>query len=62
MKLVEECIKVSGVKSGIVLDPFMGTGTTAIAALNQDCKYIGFDVDNDYIAFANRRISGVLPI
>ena len=44
-------------KSGIVLDPFMGTGTTAIAALNQDCKYIGFDVDSDYIAFANRRIN-----
>ena len=57
VKLVEECIKVSGIKSGIVLDPFMGTGTTAIAALNQGCEYLGFDVDNDYIAFANRRIN-----
>ena len=57
VKLVEDCIRVSGVKSGILLDPFMGTGTTAIAALNQDCKYIGFDIDSDYIAFANRRIN-----
>ena len=57
VKLVEDCIRVSGVKSGIVLDPFIGTGTTAIAALNQDCKYIGFDIDSDYIAFANRRIN-----
>ena len=56
VKLVEECIKVGGVKSGVVLDPFMGTGTTAIAALNQGCEYIGFDVDNEYITFANRRI------
>ena len=56
MKLVEECIKVSGVKSGIVLDPFMGTGTTAIAALNQGCEYFGFDVDNEYITFARQRI------
>jgi len=35
----------------------MGTGTTAIAALNQGCEYIGFDVDSDYITFANRRIN-----
>jgi site-specific DNA-methyltransferase (adenine-specific) len=56
IKLVEECIKVSGVKSGVVLDPFMGTGTTAIAAINQECYYIGFDLDNDYIDFAKSRI------
>ena len=57
VQLAEQCIKVSGVKSGIVLDPFMGTGTTAIAALNQGCEYLGFDVDNEYITFANRRIN-----
>ena len=56
VKLVEECIKISGVKSGIVLDPFMGTGTTAIAAINQGCEYIGFDIDSEYIAFAESRI------
>ena len=57
IKLVEECIKVSGIKSGLVLDPFIGTGTTAIAALNQGCEYLGFDIDNEYIDFANRRIN-----
>jgi len=59
VKLIEDCIKVSGVKSGIVLDPFMGTGTTAIAALNQGCEYIGFDIDNEYIDFANKRINDI---
>ena len=56
VKLVEDCIKISGVKSGVVLDPFMGTGTTAIAAINSGCEYIGFEIDRDYITFAKKRI------
>lgn len=55
--LVEECILLSGVKDGIVLDPFMGSGTTAIAAIKQNQKYIGFDIDKDYTEFAEDRIA-----
>lgn len=55
--LVEESIKVSGVTNGVLLDPFMGSGTSAIAAVNQNLEYIGFDVDADYIQFANDRIA-----
>ena len=59
--LPENCIKFSGVESGIVLDPFMGSGTPAIAALKCNQKYIGFDIDNDYIAFAEDRIKDAIP-
>jgi site-specific DNA-methyltransferase (adenine-specific) len=55
--LAEQCILFSGVKNGVVLDPFMGSGTTAIGALRQGCKYVGFDIDPEYIQFANDRIS-----
>jgi site-specific DNA-methyltransferase (adenine-specific) len=55
--LVEQCIKFSGVKKGVIVDPFMGSGTTAIAATNQGLDYIGFDIDRDYVEFARNRIA-----
>jgi site-specific DNA-methyltransferase (adenine-specific) len=55
--LIENAIKFSGLKSGVLLDPFMGSGTSAIAAINQGLEYIGYDIDADYIAFAEDRIA-----
>jgi modification methylase len=40
----------------VVLDPFMGSGTTAIAALRTDRHYIGFDTDKTYVDRAKARI------
>ena len=56
-ELVRTILKNFSSENDLVYDPFMGTGTTAIAALNQGCEYLGFDVDSDYITFANRRIN-----
>ena len=55
--LVEQAIKVSGVTSGVLLDPFMGSGTSAIAAMNCGLDWVGFDIDADYRAFAQDRIA-----
>jgi len=41
---------------GIVLDPFMGSGTTALAAIELERKYIGFDVSKEYCALSRKRI------
>jgi site-specific DNA-methyltransferase (adenine-specific) len=41
----------------IVLDPFMGSGSTAIAALKSGRKYLGYDVDPDYVRLAEERIA-----
>ena len=60
-QLVEDCIKVSGIKKGILLDPFMGSGTSAIAAIQNGFEYVGFDIDQDYIDFANDRINAENP-
>jgi site-specific DNA-methyltransferase (adenine-specific) len=54
--LIEQCIRFSGVKSGVLVDPFMGSGTSAVAAQRQGLDYIGFDIDADYIQFAQDRI------
>jgi modification methylase len=40
----------------IILDPFMGSGQTAIAALQTDRNYIGYEVDNEYVNLAHKRI------
>lgn len=40
----------------IVLDPFMGSGTTALAAVQNNCDWIGFDIFDEYIVMTNQRI------
>lgn len=54
VELAQRCIQAS--PSGIVLDPFMGSGTTAIAAINQDRPWIGIELSNEYCTLANTRI------
>lgn len=44
---------------GVVLDPYMGTGTTAVVAREHDRQYIGAELNNDYHAVALRRLSGL---
>ena len=44
-------------KGDVVLDPFMGSGSTAIAALKSERKYIGYEVDPQYIKTAEERIA-----
>ena len=52
-----QCIKFSGIEKGsIVYDPFVGTGTTVLAATILGMKGVGNDIDNDYLDFARNRI------
>lgn len=43
-------------KNGVVLDPFVGSGTTVVAAKNIGCNYIGIDIASEYCAIAEKRI------
>ena len=40
----------------VVLDPFVGSGTVAISALQNNCDYIGFDKFQSYVDMANKNI------
>ena len=58
VKLPEMCIKLHGKKYPAVLDPFVGSGSTGIAALKLKCKsFIGIDQDKTYIDMATARIN-----
>lgn len=62
--LPTKCIEASGVARGVVLDPFMGSGTTALAATLLGFDYIGFELNEANVQAANDRIqagAGALP-
>lgn len=52
-----KCIEASGVEKGLVLDPFMGSGTTGLAASLLGFDFIGFDLNEENVRTANRRIT-----
>lgn len=56
LKLIERLIYTSSNEGDIVLDPFMGSGATAIASLKMKRNYIGFELDNDYLKKSIQRI------
>jgi len=57
VKLMEYLITLVTPPNGIVLDPFMGSGTTAVACIKTNRKYIGFEISEEYCKIAEKRIS-----
>ncbi len=57
--LVEIPIKATCPEKGIVLDPFIGSGTTAAVAKRLNRHYIGFELNREYVLIAEKRIDGV---
>lgn len=56
VELMKILIENSSKENEIVLDPFMGIGTTGIACLNTNRKFIGFELDKEYFEIAKKRI------
>ena len=59
VELVEEFLHLLTPPNSIVLDPFMGSGSTAVACKNLDRHYIGYDINPDYCKYAQQRVSDV---
>jgi site-specific DNA-methyltransferase (adenine-specific) len=58
VKLPEMCIKLHGIHTKmVVLDPFMGTGSSALACQKLGVDFIGFEIDKTYVAIANQELS-----
>jgi len=51
------CLEHFTKENDLVLDPFMGSGTTAVACKEMNRNYIGFEINKDYIEVANERIN-----
>lgn len=53
-------IQLYSFKGDIILDPFMGSGTTAVSALKSERKFVGYDISKEYIELAEKRIESLL--
>ena len=58
IKLLQYLISATSNKDSTVLDPFMGSGSTGVAAVNLERNFIGIEADPTYTALANERIAG----
>ena len=57
VELPHRLINLYSYEGDVVLDPFCGSGTTCIAAVQNKRKYVGYDINPDYIDLAKKRIS-----
>lgn len=62
IKLMEYLVTLITPPNGVVLDPFMGSGTTGIAAKSLGFEFVGIEVDADYMQIATRRLQSWLRI
>lgn len=56
-KLVERVIQASSDPGDLVLDPFLGSGTTAVVARRLGRRYLGFEIDPDHVRLALKRLA-----
>ncbi len=55
LSLPARCVAIASQKGDVVLDPFIGSGTTALAAMELGCRCVGFDISENYLKVAERR-------
>jgi site-specific DNA-methyltransferase (adenine-specific) len=60
VSLIKYLVTLVTPPDGVCLDPFMGSGTTAIACINTNRNFIGFEIDKHYCDIANERIQKAL--
>lgn len=59
LEIIERIIKASSPDKGIVLDPFMGSGTTAVACIKHNRNYIGFEINPEYCKIIEERVKKI---
>lgn len=59
--LVKPCILAGCPTGGTVLDPFTGSGTVAVVALENGCGFVGCELNPEYVEIAKKRVGNVTP-
>jgi site-specific DNA-methyltransferase (adenine-specific) len=54
--MVEKCVSISSKENDLILDPFLGSGTTAVACQKLKRNYIGIEIENKYCEIARQRL------
>ena len=57
VELLERFVRVSCPENGVILDPFMGSGSTGVAAVKNHRDFIGIELDKKYFEIAKERIN-----
>jgi site-specific DNA-methyltransferase (adenine-specific) len=60
--LLERLILMSTEEGDLVLDPFLGTGTTGIAAKKLGRRFVGIDIDDKYVEISRKKIDLASPV
>jgi DNA modification methylase len=60
--LIQPCIKAGCPRGGVVLDPFIGAGTTALVADGIGRRYIGIEINPEYAEMARTRLRDSAPL
>ena len=58
--LVEPCLSLTSRPDDLILDPFLGSGTTGLVALNLGRRFVGVELNPDYVAIAEQRLNGAI--
>ena len=59
--LLRYLVRLATPPGGTVFDPFMGSGSTGVAAIQQDFSFVGCEQQDEYIEIARRRIAKIMP-
>jgi len=59
LEIIERMVKASCPPGGVILDPFMGSGTTAVAAKRCGRNYVGFELNSDYCGVIEKRLAAL---
>jgi site-specific DNA-methyltransferase (adenine-specific) len=57
LEIIERMVLASCPRGGRVLDPFMGSGTTAVACARHGREFVGYEINADYHAIAEKRVT-----
>jgi DNA modification methylase len=61
-KLVLQCLLCGFPEGGVVLDPFMGSGTTALVARKNNRHFVGCELNYEYVKMSQRRLDELNPL
>jgi site-specific DNA-methyltransferase (adenine-specific) len=59
VSLLRRIVEASSAPDAVVLDPFCGSGTTGVAAVGQGRRFVGIDIDENYLNLSKKRLDAV---
>lgn len=61
VRVLKHIIRIASNPSDIVFDPFMGVGSTGVAAVDMDRRFLGFEIENSYFKVAEKQLKQLQP-